>query len=51
MRYEEKIMTFSEWKDKQIALDSKNSNADRSLRPKEWYWAEYGKYCNKERHK
>jgi hypothetical protein len=43
------IKPFYQWKDEQIEKDSKKYNVVRYYRCQEWYWEEYGKYCNKQR--
>ena len=48
-------LQFHEWKNQQIKKDTDNYNKQNNcdciqyLRPKEWYYQEYGNYCNKMR--
>ncbi|HET8686970.1 MAG TPA: hypothetical protein VFM18_09945 [Methanosarcina sp.] len=43
------MMSFHEWKDHRIRDDSKQHGVFRYYHPKDWYWQEYGRYCNKMR--
>lgn len=43
------ILQFHKWKDNQISVDSELHKVQRYLRPRDWYYEAYGKYCNKMR--
>jgi hypothetical protein len=40
-------LSFHLWKDAQVKKDSKENNVMLFLREKDWYFNEYGKYCNR----
>ena len=41
------IKPFYVWKEEQIQKDSKEFGVFRYLRPRDQYWAAYGRYCLK----
>lgn len=40
------MLTFTQWKEQQVLKDSKENNVHRFYRERDWYYSEYGKYCN-----
>lgn len=40
-------MTFSEWKDHMIKMDTEANGGVKTFRPRDWYYTAYGYYCHK----
>ena len=41
------MLSFTKWKDVQVARDSLANNVFRFYRPRDWYYKAYGDYCQK----